>query len=111
MYRIGVKPGKAVSVVGTVIGILFFVLGLTVIVPTFGVFGLVWTVAAGAIAAFYAYNLFSQTGASDYQVDVDASGNGADLDTRLRELTRLRQEGLVSDDEYQQKRAEILRQL
>jgi hypothetical protein len=40
-YRIGVRPGKVASILGMVIGGIFVVLGLTVIAPTFGAFGLV----------------------------------------------------------------------
>jgi hypothetical protein len=109
-YRIGVKPGKAASALGMVVGALFVVLGVAVIIPLFGLFGLVWSAVAGAITAFYAYNFFSPSGVSTYEVNVDAPGGVEDLDAGLRKLARLKQDGLLSDQEYEQKRAELLRQ-
>ena len=49
-YRIGVKPGKAASVLGMIVGGIFLVLGVTIVIPTFGPFGLLWTAVAGAIS-------------------------------------------------------------
>src|SRR5262245_20397679 len=110
MYRVGVKPGKAASALGLAVGILFVLLGVTVIIPLFGPFGLVWTAMAGAIGLYYAYNLFSPRGAAAYQIDVDAPGTAEDFDARLRKLAQLKADGLLSESEYEQKRAEILRQ-
>jgi hypothetical protein len=108
-YRVGVKPGKAVSVVGLVVGGLFVVLGIAVVVPTFGAFGLLWTAVAGVIALFYAYNLFSRRGLSAYEVDVQSPGSVDDLDASLRKLARLKDDGLLSEQDYEQKRAEVMR--
>jgi hypothetical protein len=108
-YRIGVKPGKATSVLGMVMGGIFVLLGGTVIIPLFGAFGFVWTAAAGAIALFYAYNFFNDRGVSAYEVNVDEPGSVDALDANLRKLTRLKNDGLLGEQEYEQKRAEILR--
>jgi Short C-terminal domain len=107
-YRVGVKPGKAASAIGMFAGCLFVVLGVTVIVPIFGIFGMVWTAIAAAIAVFYAYNFFSATGASTYEVDVESQGDVEDLDAGLRKLAKLKEDGLLTDQEYEQKRAEIM---
>ncbi len=108
-YRIGVRPGKAASAVGMVAGGLFVALGVAVIVPVFGTFGLVWTAFAVLITAFYAYNFFSSKGVSTYEVDVDSPGRVDDLDAGLRKLAKLKADGLVTEEEYERKRAEILR--
>ena len=108
-YRVGVKPGKAASAGGMVAGCLFVLLGVTVIVPVFGIFGMVWTAVAAAITVFYAYNLFSRRGASTYEVDVESRDNVEDLDAGLRKLAKLKEDGLLTDQEYEQKRAEITR--
>jgi hypothetical protein len=107
-YRIGVKPGKAVSVVGMIVGSLFVLLGITVIVPRLGAFGLLWTAGAGAIALFYAYNFFSNRGISTYEVNVDSPDVEA-FDAGLRRLAQLKDDGLLTDQEYDQKRAEVMR--
>jgi hypothetical protein len=108
-YRIGVKPGKATSVLGMVVGGLFVLLGITVIIPLFGAFGVLWTAVAGAITLFYAYNCFSNRGVSAYEVNVDSPGGVDDLDANLRKLARLKDDGLLTEQEFEQKRAEILR--
>jgi hypothetical protein len=108
-YRIGVRPGKAVSVAGMVVGGLFLLLGIAVIVPTFGAFGLVWTAFAGIIALYYAFSFFSSRGALSYEVDVESSDTVEDLDVSLRRLAKLKEDGLVTDQEYEQHSAEVLR--
>lgn len=108
-YRIGMRPGKAMSVVGMVVGGLFVLLGIAVIIPTFGAFGFVWTAVAGAITLFYAYNAFSRRGLSTYEADVESPGGVDDLDASLRKLAKLKNDGLLTDEEYERKRAEVLR--
>src|SRR5262245_546288 len=108
-YRMGVRPGKAVSALGMVVGGLFVLLGLGVIVPLFGLFGLVWTAVAVAIALYHGYNFFSDRGLSTYEVNVDSPGGVDDLDASLRKLAKLKADGLLSEQEYEQRRAEIVR--
>ena len=38
--KIKVKPGKTQSKMGFIVGILFVILGVFVVIPTFGLFGL-----------------------------------------------------------------------
>jgi len=45
--NIKVKPGKTQSLLGFVVGILFVILGITIVIPMFGLFGILWTVMAG----------------------------------------------------------------
>jgi hypothetical protein len=97
------------SVLGLVIAILFVVLAVAVIIPTFGVFGILWTVVAGGIGLFYAYNFFNNQGVSVYDVNVDSPDSVEDLDVSLRKLAKLRDDGLITDQEYEQKRTEVLR--
>jgi hypothetical protein len=88
--------------VGLAVGVVFLLLGVAVVIPVFGTFGVFWTAVAAIIALFYAYNLFSARGVSAYEVDVDAPEDD------LRKLAQLRQDGLLSEAEYQQKRAELM---
>ena len=41
--RVRVKPGKAQSAMGFIVGIVFVLIGLFMVVPMFGLFGLMWT--------------------------------------------------------------------
>ena len=101
-YRMGIRPSKPAAAVGLAAGVVFLLLGVAVVIPVFGTFGVFWTAIAGIIALFYAYNLFSRGGVSTYQVDVDAPEDD------LRKLAQLRQDGLLSEEEYQRKRAELM---
>jgi len=101
-YRMGIRPSKPAAAVGLAAGVVFLLLGVAVVIPVFGTFGVFWTAVAGIIAAFYAYNLFSARGVSAYEVDV------ASPEDDLRKLAQLRQDGLLSEAEYQQKRAELM---
>ena len=38
--NIKVKPGKTQSMLGFVVGILFVILGITIVIPMFGLFGI-----------------------------------------------------------------------
>ena len=58
---------------------------------------------------FYAFNFFSQKGVATYEVDVASPGASADLDSSLRNLVKLKDDGLISEEEFQQKRAEMMR--
>ncbi len=109
-YRIGVKPSKSASAVGMAVGVIFIILGVTLVIPVFGVFGLFWTAMAGVITLFSAFNFFSRRGLSAYDIDVDSSGNLEDIEANLQKLAKLKEDGLISDAEYGQKRAEIMKE-
>ncbi len=101
-YRMGIRPSKPASAVGLAAGVVFLLLGVAVVIPVFGTFGMFWTAIAALITCFYAYNLFSARGVSAYEVDV------ASPEDDLRKLAQLRQDGLLSEEEYLQKRAELM---
>jgi hypothetical protein len=76
----------------------------------------VWILAAVSITGFHAYNLFTQQGASIIDVDFQAGGGAdpsepvesGDFDSKLRKLAALKADGLITEEEHQKKRAEIL---
>ena len=41
--RVRVKPGRAQSAMGFFVGIVFVLIGLFTVIPSFGLFGLLWT--------------------------------------------------------------------
>ena len=109
--RVRVKPSKASSLMGMIVGSIFVLIGLTVVIPNVGMFGVFWTLIAVTIAGTNAYNFFSAEGAASMEVDIDGSEAGLpsdDFAARLRKLTQLRDDGLITEDEFQQKRCEIL---
>ncbi len=111
MTRYRVKPSKPASALGMVVGVAFVGIGLFVAIPTFGAFGVFWTLVAVAITVFNAINVFSESGVAGTEIIEDDGPLGAEqlpFDERLRRLEQLRKDGLVSDEEYQRKRAELL---
>jgi hypothetical protein len=132
--RISIKPGKVVSALALIAGLAFAAFGLFVLLPvltTFsaavgrglsGDFGLgtlavgfvaIWLVISLGIAGFGAYNLTRPGGASVLDIETGPAppgGGSDDVEARLRRLERLRGDGLVSQEEYERKRDEILRE-
>jgi hypothetical protein len=113
MYKRGrVRPSKGSSIVGMIGGIIFVLIGITVAIPMAGLFGVFWTLIAVVITGSHAYNAFSEKGLSHYQVDVELTEScerkEESFDEKLRKLKALKDDGLLSDEEYELKRKEIL---
>jgi hypothetical protein len=114
MPHVRVRPSKSMSLTALVVGVGFVIVGLLVIVPQFGLFGVLWTLVALGIAIYHGANVFLRRGAALYQVDVeggDRPADGPDVAGRLEHLDELRRAGRVSEAEYQEQRARILRDL
>ena len=120
MKRIRVKPGKGQSTAGFIGGLLFVLLGFFVVIPTFGAFGLVWTLVAAVICGVNAVNAFSDKGVASHEIIIDEdegrlsgqlSEPRGDPAERLEKLRELYERHLITEAEYQQRRAEILNEL
>ncbi|MDP4090595.1 MAG: SHOCT domain-containing protein, partial [Bacillota bacterium] len=117
MGRMRVKPSKPSSLVGMLTGVIFVFIGLFVAIPSAGGFGVIWTLFAVIITASNAYNFFSEDGISSYEINIDsdnerygsnsrnnfnsASAGSNDFEDKLRKLERLKEDGLLTEDEYQ----------
>jgi len=121
MSRGRIKPGMVSSLIGMVVGVLFVILGLTVFIPLTNaagfpasIFAIIWTVIAAAGTLYYGINLFRRGGVSSYDIEVETTPAEAtdepDFDEKLRKLAELKQDGLLSSEEYLAKRAELMRQ-
>ena len=113
-----IRPGKPVSAMGFVVGIVFVGIGLVVVIPETGAFGVLWTFVAIAITAYHGYNLFSERGAALGVVDFETTQSPgfaapAELspEQRLARLDDLKTRGLVSEQEYSEQRKRILDEL
>jgi hypothetical protein len=97
-------------------GGLFVLIGLFFVIPMAGLFGIVWTLFALIGAGTSAYNFFSEDGISTYEINVESDNEYRptkpedDFETKLRKLNSLKEEGLLTEEEYQKKRAEIIEQ-
>jgi hypothetical protein len=116
-----IKPSMAPSLIGMIVGVLFVILGLTVFIPMANavgfpasIFAIIWTVIAATSALYYGINLFRRGGAAIYDIDIETRAAGAtaepDFDQKLRKLTQLKEDGLISADEFVAKRGELMHQ-
>ncbi len=112
--RVRVKPGKAQSVSGFFAGLVFVLIGLFVVVPTFGPFGLLWTLFAIIMTATNGVNAFSKKGIATHEITIEdnvsqeISYSQKTAQERLNELQALYDKGMITYEEYQSKRKQIL---
>ena len=132
--KIHVRPGKSQSKASFIVGIVFCLIGVFVVIPTFGVFGILWT----AVAAWIAYSHY-RNGFTDKPIDtrvIEIEDNGEeltvttnpgfqsysyeveggkseqeDVEERLRKLLSLYEQALITCEEYEKKKKEILDEL
>ena len=122
--RVKVKPGKAQSKMGFIVGLIFVGIGIFVAIPTFGLFGIFWTAIAGFIAYSHYKNGFTDEGFPTHEIIIDedelsamreegGSGDfaGDDIEARLKTLASLYDQGLITGEEYEAKRKEILQEI
>ena len=133
--RIEMKPGKGQSVFGFGVGIIFCLIGLFVVMPTMGPFGILWTLVAVGITVSHGMNAFSDEGLPTHEIVIEedeiADGRydsadrytgddsyggsrekgGRSVEERLEEAKRLHNLGLITGEEYEQKRKQILEDL
>lgn len=110
--KITYRPSKAQSVLGGVVGVIFVLIGLFVAIPSAGLFGLFWTAVAVAITAMNFYHAF---GSGYIGPDIEISDEGdspvESPEERLKKLQSLYDQRLITPEEYEEKRKEILREL
>ena len=132
--KIHVRPGKSQSKVGFVAGIIFCLIGVFVAIPIFGPFGILWTAMAALITFANYRNGFTDKAIDSHVIEVEEDGRdvtvtshtgfGAysyetkesatekeDVTVRLRKLQSLYDQALITREEYEQKRREILDEL
>ncbi len=136
--KINYKPSKPQAAMGFVVGIVFMVIGLGMVIPMtftagspiFGLFGLAWTGIAVYNTVINAKYLFGQKDGKNenlfggYEVTEEdpafradsadhehITAAGLDAKARLEQLETLKEAGLLTGEEYDEKRKEILRQL
>lgn len=126
--KITYRPGKAQGALSAAVGGVFVLIGLFVVIPTFGPFGLLWTLVAIIITAMSAYQAFGK-GYAGPEIRIEdeeeqrrpSSPAGETHDhiqsiapspqKRLEQLKDLKEAGLIDEQEYKQKREEILNDL
>jgi hypothetical protein len=112
--RYGVKPSKGMSAVSMIVGVVFVFIGISQI-SQMGFFGVIWTLVALAITGYHAANVFSQKGVSVYEVDAfanheDQKSSTKNYEEKLRQLHRLKEDNIISSEEYEKKKEELLKE-
>jgi len=115
MRKVRIKPSKSTSILAMIVGLIMTGAGITLIIPIFGSFGVLWTLVAVGITVYHAFNAFSSSGLATEVIEVDDSSDSHiaqnDLANRLERLKSLRIDGLITEEEYQKKRSEIVSKL
>ncbi len=112
--RVTYRPSRAQAGIGLAGGALFVVLGVTVAIPNFGLFGIIWTLFALGITVYNGYMAFGkkyigpEINIEDGGAPKPAPEGPSDAETRLTQLAALHAKGLITDEEYEEKRREIL---
>lgn len=127
--RVTYRPSKAQGAFGVVVGVVFVLIGLFMVIPVFGPFGILWTLMAVGITAMNAYQAFGK-GYAGPQITIEedeeprrapsspasethdhVSSTALDAKARLEQLKELKEAGLLTQEEYDKKRQEILKGL
>lgn len=111
--RMRYQPSKSQSIFIGIVGLVFCFIGLFLVIPNFGLFGIFWT----AIAAFITVRCFVMAaGKADmgsYVIEDESvpPAQGCTAEERLTQLQNLYDRRLISTEEYEAKRREILEEL
>jgi hypothetical protein len=117
MLRRGkIKPSKPQLLFGMIVGIIFFLIGIGVLItiPHASLPGAILTLFALVITGMNAYHFFSRKGTSLYEVDLETENdprkNEDDFERKLRKIDRLYKDGIITEEEFRRKREEMLRE-
>ena len=115
------RPSKASCIFSGIVGIIFSCIGLFVVIPSFGPFGILWTLIAIGITVYQFAMAAGKVSMGSWSIEDETSekedGFGAENSTgksaqdRLTELQNLYDRRLITQEEYEQKRQEILKEL
>ena len=127
--KIRVKPSKGQSTAGFFVGIVFCLIGLFVVIPTAGPFGVFWTMVAIIITVMHGKNAFTEEGVSTHEIIIEDNDLMektklikdtpeeikdedyvyiSDSKKRLEEIKLLHENGFMTKEEYEEKRKSII---
>ena len=111
--RVTYRPSKAQAVFSAIVGVIFVIIGLTVVIPAVGPFGILWTIMAMGITGVNLGHAFGKS-AFTPQINIEEEGASPSPDSaeqRMKQLRALYDQRLITPEEYEQKRQEILKEL
>lgn len=117
--KVTYRPGKSSGIMGLIFGSVFVLIGIFVAIPTFGAFGILWTLLAVCITGFNVYQAFGkgyQGPEIHFEQDGEIPGSSGatptgETEQRLKELRALYDQRLITQEEYDRKREDILNRL
>jgi len=134
--KIHVRPSSSQSKVGFGVGIIFCLIGLFIVIPIFGPFGIFWTAIAGWITYSHWRNGFTDNKIDSHVIEIEdtdsenitvtshrgfgtsytvsdsgESNAGSTVENRLKSLQSLYDQRLITREEYEEKKQEILKEL
>lgn len=122
--RVTYRPSKGESVFAGVVGVIFVLIGLFVVIPTFGPFGILWTLLAAGGTGLSLYRAFgSKYIGPEISIEDEEAGGRTEgaapssaaaqpsAEERLKQLEDLREKRLITANEFEEKRKEILKEL
>lgn len=118
--NIKIKPSKQASIPGFIGGIVFVLIGIFMVIPNFGLFGVFWTIVAIIGTVTNGINIFSDKGIPTEEIYIESyeeenknikDEKELDFEEKLRKLKSLKDDGIISEFEYETKRVEILNQI
>lgn len=113
--RVSVRPTKANAIMGMVVGGIFCFIGFFVVIPTFGMFGLLWSGIAVYITGSSAYNVFSEKGLALSHIDIEdmevERKETNSIEDKLIKLNELYEKRLITQEEFDRKKADLLEKM
>lgn len=117
VQKINIRPTRPALVVGLIVTAAFLLFGVVFMIMMvkerswIGVgFLAFWNLIILIMMGYVAYMLATRRTAVDIETESvpPAAAAGPDFDDKLRKLEALKKDGLISDEEYRSKRAEIM---
>lgn len=104
---------KLKSIGDIIMGIVLVLLGVASVTHGEGVFiGLIFALIGIVTTSGHLYGIFSKKEVSQYQANVEVTdsyqGEEKSFDEKLRKLKALKDDGIISEEEYKVKRKQIL---
>ena len=114
--RMRYRPSRANCIFGGIVGIIFTCIGLFVAIPAAGAFGVLWTLIALAMTIYQFAMAAGKVSAGSWSIEEEDEGRdgapgGKSAQDRLTELQNLYDRRLITQEEYEAKRQEILKEL
>ena len=112
--RMRMKPSRGQSIFGMAMGIVFCLIGLCIVIPSLGFFGIIWTGVAVGITVMNAINVFSDEGIATHEIIVEdiektvGQPKKASMEERLSMVDQLYKQGAITMEEREEKRKKIL---